>query len=150
MPEPVMKKLELVLAVQTTIHLHTLSGEINFRHSHKEIFVMADEQMLSRTFSNIILNGLQSGRPGQAISINISVEKIGNYARVTFQDNGKGIEPGIADRVFLPHFSTKKSGSGLGLAIAKQGIEHMNGKIWFETQSGKGTSFFIELPIIAD
>ena len=148
MPEPVIKKLELVSVVKTAIDLHTHSGEINFKSASKEIFIMGDEQMLSRTFSNIILNGLQSGRPGQAIAINVTVEKIGSNVRITFQDNGKGIEPSIVDRVFSPHFSTKKSGSGLGLAIAKQGIEQMNGKIWFETRLGSGTSFFIELPFL--
>jgi two-component system nitrogen regulation sensor histidine kinase NtrY len=108
---------------------------------------MGDEQMLSRTFSNILLNALQSGNPGQPINIQVSVTKAGDFVKIEFRDNGKGIDPEIADRVFLPHFSTKKSGSGLGLAISKQGIEQMSGKIWFETVPGRGTSFFIELPV---
>lgn len=149
MPEPVIKKLELITTLKRTIDLHTPTGEITFKTFVKEIFVLADEQMLSRTFSNIILNALQSGRPGQAIQVNVAVEKFGNHVRIKFQDNGKGIEPEIAERVFIPHFSTKKSGSGLGLAIAKQGIEQMNGKIWFETEIGRGTIFYIELPVVS-
>jgi signal transduction histidine kinase len=105
--------------------------------------------MLNRTFSNIILNGLQSGNPGQAIRIQVLVNKVGDQVRIEFKDNGKGIDPSIADLVFLPHFSTKKSGSGIGLAISKQGIEQMKGKIWFETSPGTGTSFFIDLPVIS-
>lgn len=84
---------------------------------------------------------------GQSISIQVAINKIDDYIRITFRDTGKGIAPKIADLVFLPHFSTKKSGSGLGLAIAKQAIEQMKGKIWFESTAGKGTSFFIELPV---
>jgi signal transduction histidine kinase len=66
--------------------------------------------------------------------------------RLIFKDNGKGIKPEFVESVFTPHFSTKKSGSGLGLAISKQGIEQMNGKIWFESKVGLGTTFYIELP----
>jgi two-component system, NtrC family, nitrogen regulation sensor histidine kinase NtrY len=149
MPEPVITKLELISIIKRTIDLHTPTGEINFKPPFKEVFVMADEQILSRTFSNIILNALQAARPGQSTHVVVGVEKIGNYVRVKFQDNGKGIEPEIADRVFIPHFSTKKSGSGLGLAIAKQGIEQMGGRIWFETQLHHGTTFYIELPFIS-
>jgi len=48
--------------------------------------------------------------------------------------------------VFIPNFTTKRAGSGIGLGIAKHGIEHSGGKIWFETEDGKGTTFYIELP----
>lgn len=147
MPEPVIKRLELVSSVKSAIDLHSASGEISFRSSVKEIFVMGDDQMLNRTFSNIILNGLQSGIPGQAIKIAVNITVQNSLARIEFHDNGKGIDPSIAELVFLPHFSTKKSGSGIGLAISKQGIDLMGGRIWFETKVGEGTSFFIELPV---
>jgi signal transduction histidine kinase len=64
-------------------------------------------------------------------------------------DNGKGIEPDLADKIFLPHFTTKQSGSGLGLAIARQGIEKMQGTIRFESGPAKGTTFTIEFPMVA-
>jgi two-component system, NtrC family, nitrogen regulation sensor histidine kinase NtrY len=130
------------------VDLHSSSGEITLRSSVKEIFILGDEQMLNRTFSNIILNGLQSGNPGQLIRIQVLIKKVDNVVRIEFKDNGKGIDASIADLVFLPHFSTKKSGSGIGLAISRQGIEQMKGKIWFET-SPRGTSFFIDLPVIS-
>lgn len=149
MPELVMKRLELVSEVKRAVDLHSSSGEISFRSSVKEIFVFGDEQMLNRTFSNIILNGLQSGVPGQAIRIQVTVSKENDQVRIEFKDNGKGIDPSIQDLVFLPHFSTKKSGSGIGLAISRQGIEQMKGKIWFETNPGSGTSFYIDLPMVS-
>ena len=71
----------------------------------------------------------------------------GNYI-VAVQDNGKGIQPDEADRIFSPYFTTKHSGSGLGLAISKQAIEQMKGKIWFETVIGKGSTFFVSLPVL--
>lgn len=149
MPEPVIQKMEIVSIVKRALDLHSPTGEIQFKTSIREAWVHGDPQLLSRTFSNIILNALQSARPGQNISVQILIESENGICRIIFRDNGKGINSEIADRVFQPHFSTKKSGSGLGLAIARQGIELMKGKIWFETQVGAGTTFFIELPQIS-
>ncbi|MEQ8424294.1 MAG: ATP-binding protein, partial [Cyclobacteriaceae bacterium] len=66
---------------------------------------------------------------------------------ISFRDNGKGIDTDLGEKIFLPHFSTKKSGSGLGLAIAKQGVEQSGGTIRFETRPGDGTTFFVEMPV---
>jgi two-component system nitrogen regulation sensor histidine kinase NtrY len=67
---------------------------------------------------------------------------------ISFKDNGRGIDESLRDKVFMPHFTTKKSGSGLGLAISRQGIEQSGGSIWFETSSA-GTTFFISLPSVS-
>ena len=148
MPEPVIQKLELVSVIKRIVLLHSQSGDLSFNSLVKEAFVLGDEQLLGRTFSNIILNAFQATRPGHPQELSITLErKEGKYV-LTFKDNGKGIEPHIAERIFLSHFSTKKSGSGLGLAIAKQAIEQMQGRIWFDTIVGKGTTFYIELPAI--
>jgi nitrogen fixation/metabolism regulation signal transduction histidine kinase len=145
MPEPVIQRLDLVSLLKRIVDLHSHSGEIYFKTSYKELFVSADEQLLGRTFSNLIINSLQAARPGVHLLIEISLERTGDKCLITVKDNGKGISDAIVDRVFVPHFSTKRSGSGLGLAIAKQGIEQMGGSIWFETKPGMGTVFYIAL-----
>lgn len=147
MPEPVIQQLELVSLIKRIVDLHSQSGELNVQTSSKELYVMGDEQLLGRTFSNIILNAFQATVPGHSTTVNILIERNGQACRIVFADNGKGIEAAIAERIFVPYFTTKKSGSGLGLAIAKQAIEHMRGRIWFETTPRKGTTFFIELPV---
>jgi signal transduction histidine kinase len=116
----------------------------------KDAFVLGDEQLLGRTFSNIILNAFQAARPGHPQSLRVTLERKDGKYLLSFRDNGKGIEPQVAERIFLSHFSTKKSGSGLGLAIAKQAIEQMQGRIWFDTVVGQGTTFYIELPAIQE
>jgi signal transduction histidine kinase len=146
LPDPVIQRLEIVALVKRIVLLHSQSGELSFAHGVKEAFVLGDEQLLGRTFSNIILNAFQSAIPGRQLQVRISLETRPASYVLAFHDNGKGIEPEIAARIFLSHFSTKKSGSGLGLAIAKQAIEQMDGRIWFETEVGHGTSFFVELP----
>lgn len=147
MPEPVIVKLDVVTLLRRVIDLHSPTGDIAFRSSVKEVYILGDEQLLSRTFSNLILNGLQSGNPGQHTRVRVTVQLYKDVVRIQFQDNGKGIDPDIADRIFLPHFSTKKSGSGLGLAISRQAIHQMNGNISFHTEMEKGTTFTIELPL---
>lgn len=147
MPEPVIRRLELVSLLRRVVDLHSHSGDLNFETTIKEVYVDGDEQLLARTFSNIILNAFQAGKPGEPLHVYVKLEKINGVALMSFRDTGKGIEPNVAERIFVPHFTTKKSGSGLGLAIAKQAIEQMKGRIWFETESGKGTTFYIELPV---
>lgn len=149
MPEPVIQKIELISLLKRITTLHDQSGKVIFRTEIKEIFIEGDEQLLGRTFSNIILNAIQAARPGVPPEIHITLSTVNSHCKIAFSDNGRGIEPKNVNRVFVPHFSTKKSGSGLGLAIAKQGIEHMGGKIWFETEIGKGTTFYIELSVFA-
>ncbi|HET7179953.1 MAG TPA: HAMP domain-containing sensor histidine kinase, partial [Chryseosolibacter sp.] len=146
MPEPVIVRLDLVSLLRRVVDLHSPTGDIAFKSSVKEAIVKGDDQLLSRTFSNLILNGLQSGKPGKAVRVSVSLTRQDDRFIIRFQDNGKGIDPDIADRIFLPHFSTKKSGSGLGLAISRQAIHQMNGTIEFHTRVNVGTTFTIELP----
>ncbi|HYF67005.1 MAG TPA: HAMP domain-containing sensor histidine kinase [Ohtaekwangia sp.] len=148
MPEPVMKPLELIALLKRIIDLHSHSGQLLFESTVKVANIQGDDQLLGRTFSNIILNAFQAAVPGEAALVHIKVEERNDKAFIQFKDNGRGIEPDVAENIFIPHFTTKKSGSGLGLAIAKQGIEQMKGNIWFETTIGKGTTFFITFPLI--
>src|SRR5688572_6372814 len=146
MPEPVIKPVELVALIKRIVDLHSQSADIHFVTTIKELVINSDEQLLGRTFSNIIINAIQATRPGVAPRIDIFLQREDNACLIKFKDNGRGMTPEVIERVFVPHFTTKKSGSGLGMAIARQGIEHMRGKIWFETEPGKGTIFHISLP----
>ena len=64
------------------------------------------------------------------------------------KDNGNGISSEMYSKIFIPNFTTKTSGTGLGLAMCKGIVEKLNGKIWFETEEGKWTIFFVELPVV--
>ena len=148
MPEPVMQRVELVELLRRVVDLHSQSAEVTLATSAKTMYVLADEQVLGRIISNLIINGIQANRPGTMPRVDVSLKHQGDLMIVKIQDNGRGISPEVAERIFLPHFTTKKSGSGLGLAIARQGIEQMRGRITFETEQGRGTAFYIELPVL--
>ena len=68
-------------------------------------------------------------------------------AVISVSDNGGGIPVELRDKLFSPSFTTKTSGMGLGLAIVKNVVENFSGKIWFETELGEGTTFFLEIPV---
>ncbi|WP_235726950.1 sensor histidine kinase [Hymenobacter siberiensis] len=110
--------------------------------------VFADENLLVRTFNNLLINARQAVPEGRAPYIDVSLEAAGaGSVRVAIRDNGAGIPEEVREKIFVPNFTTKASGSGIGLAVARRGIESAGGKIWFETKVGEGTDFFIELPL---
>ncbi|WP_310397121.1 HAMP domain-containing sensor histidine kinase [Hymenobacter sp.] len=110
--------------------------------------VYADENLLVRTFNNLLINARQAVPEGREPHLAVALEAAGaGSVRVAIRDNGAGIPEDVRDKVFVPNFTTKASGSGIGLAVAKRGIESAGGRIWFETTVGEGTAFFIELPL---
>lgn len=149
MPSPILQKIELTALLRKAIDLYSNyeSGKVIYADWEGPIFIMGDEQLLSRIFSNIILNGLQSGEG--IVQVRVSLQIAVDSVLILFQDNGSGIDPELQTKIFAPYFSTKKSGSGLGLAIAKQGIEQSGGSIWFESGSDRGTTFYIRIPRVA-
>ncbi|MEZ4927120.1 MAG: HAMP domain-containing sensor histidine kinase [Saprospiraceae bacterium] len=111
--------------------------------------ILGDKNHLIRVFNNLVINAIQSVPSDRTGSIKVSLTKQGHSSVVKISDNGGGIPPEIAERVFEPNFTTKTSGSGLGLAICKKIIEAHEGNIRFETRENEGTDFFVEIPITA-
>ncbi len=110
--------------------------------------VFADESLLIRTFNNLLLNARQAVPAGRPPRQEVALRPDGpGKVLITIADNGAGIPAAVRDQVFQPNFTTKATGSGIGLAVAKRGIESAGGRLWFETEEGVGTTFFIELPL---
>jgi signal transduction histidine kinase len=82
------------------------------------------------------------------VQINIDEVITGNTVLIKVKDNGNGINEALQSKIFTPNFTTKTSGTGLGLAMSKGIVEQAKGKIWFETEAGVGTTFFVELPVL--
>lgn len=148
LPEPVLEELDIVNFIRQIVLLHDQGGDVSFHTSHKEIWIRTDQNMIGRSISNIIINASQAVVPGRPFRLNVHITKSVRHVLITIEDNGKGMEEDVAERIFIPHFTTKKSGSGLGLAIARQAIEQMNGRIWFTSKPNVGTVFYIEHPIL--
>jgi len=113
-----------------------------------EIYVFADRHQLLRLFNNLIKNAIQSIPKSRRGAIDIRLYRKSDIAIVSISDNGSGIEKEMQNRVFYPNFTTKSSGTGLGLAISSNIIETLNGRIYFETREGDGTTFYVEIPFM--
>lgn len=111
------------------------------------IKVNADREQLSRAIINLVKNGIQAVPEERNGIIQINLSQRDHMAVISVSDNGEGIPPDLRDKLFSPSFTTKTSGMGLGLAIVKNIVENFAGKIWFETEHKKGTTFYLEIPI---
>jgi len=78
--------------------------------------------------------------------IKVGLVPKGNAYLIFVKDNGTGITTEIEKKIFSPNFTTKSTGAGLGLAMVKQIVDNHTGQIYFETQIGEGTTFYVELP----
>ena len=150
MPIPKNERLELTRVVKGAANLHVNDHDIALATQLDDgpIYVMGDEKLFGRIINNLIINGIQAVPSERTPEIAVKLTHLNKKVVIEVQDNGSGIDEDIAKKVFIPNFSTKESGSGIGLAIAKRGIEQTGGSIWFETAIDKGTSFFIELPVV--
>lgn len=148
MPAQQNETLNVVDVVQLTLDIFN-EDYIEFRSEEKEIITIMDRTQLIRVVTNLVKNAIQAIPENQVEkSVIVSVKKEENQVMISVQDNGTGIETDNVNRIFEPKFTTKNSGMGLGLGIIKNIIENYNGTITFETASGKGTIFYVFLPII--
>lgn len=143
LPESILKNVVQLYSETENIEIcYTPSEE------SKNIQIVADQDQLNRVFNNLIKNAIQSIPSEKKGFIEVNAFVKNNSFIAEFSDNGTGISNDLIDKIFIPNFTTKTSGAGLGLAMVKNIVENSHGQIWFETEFGKGTSFFVSWPIV--
>ena len=110
----------------------------------------ADRVQLRQLFQNLIENALKY-RSAAPPEVAIAVAQEGGRWHFTVRDNGIGIAPEYADRIFVIfqrlHTQAEYPGTGIGLALCKKIVERHGGRIWLEAQAGGGTMFHFTLPL---
>jgi nitrogen fixation/metabolism regulation signal transduction histidine kinase len=114
-----------------------------------DLSVKIDRRHFIQVLTNLIINGIDAMDRRGLIKIRTDLVKKREirYCRLSIQDSGKGISEEEGSHIFTPYFTTKDSGTGLGLPIVERIVNDHGGSIWFNSATGVGTTFFIDLPI---
>jgi len=142
------------LVRQTIEELRTLADEkklsLNSEVPNEPIYVMADSNRIKQVIVNLIGNSLKFTKEG---GITVGVRLLEKEVVVFVKDTGIGIPEESKNKIFERFYrvdcSLKKetSGFGIGLSLCKSIVEAHNGKIWFESKLGEGSTFYFSLPI---
>jgi light-regulated signal transduction histidine kinase (bacteriophytochrome) len=134
----------------TLKNLEAVIGESNAVVHHDGLpTVNGDRIQLTQLFQNLVSNAIKY-HCVQAPQIHISCDRQEHSWLFCVRDNGIGIDPQFAEKVFVifQRLHTKEAypGNGIGLAICKKIVEHHGGKIWVESEVGQGSKFYFTIP----
>ncbi|MEO6684900.1 MAG: HAMP domain-containing sensor histidine kinase [Dyadobacter sp.] len=146
--------------VDMRILLHDCVEQLKFKADEKDqkvkltiesdVLVLADKEKIWRVLSNLIVNAIKFSPSGSVIVVKLLERD--QKMELSIEDRGIGIPDELKDKIFDAFTDAKRRGTsgeqpfGLGLSISKQIIEAHGGKIWFESEVDKGTTFYLELP----
>ncbi len=160
-PKPQLKSLEVNEVLEELIHLSEpwfLARNIKLaKHLSPNLPpILGDPTQLQTLFLNLITNALDAMPKGGVLAINTRQRlsspssQEGRWLEIAMTDTGIGITEESKKRIFEPFFTTKRmgEGTGLGLAICEKIVKEHSGRIELESEVGKGSTFFISLPVL--
>jgi signal transduction histidine kinase len=122
------------------------------RHPDGEVMVNGDNRRLMQVLTNLLSNAIKYSPQGDRVAL--TVEKRDGWARVSVADNGPGVPEDFRGKLFgrfaqAENLDTReRGGSGLGLSISKAIVEQHQGRVGFDTELGKGSTFYFDLPLL--
>ncbi len=147
-----LKFADICNQVLATLNSYSLAKSITINNTTKDdVYVYADNDMLKTVMRNLISNAIKFTRIGGSITISAG-EKSGS-TEISVSDNGVGIEPDRLIKIFdisqrqTTMGTEMESGTGLGLILCKEFVEKGGGKIWVESEYGKGSHFKFTIPL---
>ncbi|MCF0069616.1 ATP-binding protein [Dyadobacter sp. CY261] len=145
---------DLAEIIQSCIDMLSYKGKEKKQtiyYDYAEAMVPVDREKIWRVFSNLLSNAVKFSPAESAIQVNL--QKRSDTMLLTIEDKGIGIPEDLKGQIFLHSNVARRTGTageqsfGIGLSICKQIVEAHEGKIWFESIGGVGTTFFVELPV---
>ena len=148
MPDTRLERINIfdMPAQAVAIFVHMDNIKINYDYPDSPFYINADRDQLLRCFNNLLKNAIEATQHRNPGIIDIKYVINERHILLSIKDNGDGIPASMREKIFEPNFTTKSSGTGLGLAFVKNSIENANGRVWFETIQGVGTTFYLSLP----
>jgi two-component system NtrC family sensor kinase len=115
-------------------------------------FIVLDPAQIQQVFMNLIINAAEAMDGSGRLTLATRLDPVGKFIEVEFVDTGHGISQENLDKIFDPFFTTKeiKHGVGLGLAISYGIVKEHQGMLSVESVIGKGTTFIVKLPVMAE
>jgi len=151
--ENVARLMQLIIKI-FSIQAENKNIIINYEGSDK-IQAYIDRELISAVFRNIIANAIKFTPRGGSITVCYGLQTVKNTksAVVMIQDTGVGISPEVIENLMNEnvHYTTygtdNEKGSGLGIQLCKEFVNLNNGSLWIESTIGKGTTFYVSLPV---
>jgi PAS domain S-box-containing protein len=144
--KPELTDIDLCAAIPKLLLTVPLSQNVEaFAICSKMPTIRLDLTFLKRILVNLATNAIQAMPNGGKLTIR--AYENASKVFISVEDTGVGIPDEIKPKLFQPLMTTKSKGQGFGLAVVKRLVEKMNGKIGFESQVGKGTTFTLEFPL---
>jgi signal transduction histidine kinase len=109
--------------------------------------MVVDPELMRNCLCNFITNSAQAMPDGGRITLGAALDPEAGALKLTFADEGEGIEPQDLEKVFQPYFTTKEAGIGLGLAITERIVKEHGGSVEVASRKGIGTTFTVTLPV---
>lgn len=123
-----------------------MGHDLNILKPKESILIEADAEQMKQVMINLIQNALES-ISGKG-KVEVKWKKMDEQVCIHIKDNGRGIHPEHRSRIFEPFYTTKKEGTGMGLSVCHQIINDHGGQIDVDSQPGRGTIFYVYLPIL--
>jgi two-component system sensor histidine kinase VicK len=150
------ERLDLVWEINQAMDIYlksqkNIKKQINFTHSHENIFAEVDSMKFLQVINNLISNAIKFTDDHGYIDVH--VEKLESTFLVTVKDNGIGIPNSLKPMLFKKYTKAGREGIegeksvGLGMWIVKTLTEAHGGKVWFESEINKGSTFYVEMPL---
>ena len=152
MPSLVFELSSPAEVLREAVEMFSASGkpvEFDISGIDNEEKIYMDREKIKQVIINLLSNSVDAVGNTGLIQLRTDIINKDNilYYRIQMSDNGYGIKEDIKEQVFAPYFTTRSTGTGLGLAIVERIIFDHNGSIWFESEEGIGTTFYIDLPV---
>ncbi|MEH1099968.1 sensor histidine kinase [Micromonospora sp. CPCC 205561] len=116
--------------------------------------IRGEEPLLTNLLANLVSNSIKFRRPDVPPKVHVSARLVGDEWEISCQDNGIGIEPEFADKIFVIfqrlHAKDAYPGTGIGLAIVKKIAEYHGGRVWVDTDTEVGTAIRFTLPALPE